>query len=92
VSGLTDCGSGLIQSETTDTDRSCPDAAARITSRSVKIPARNEPCMTMAEPTFACTMIAAAAPTGVSGVVAATRLFMRSRSTVKAAAPTIASA
>ena len=40
VSGLTDCGSGVIQSTTRAARRSSPDAAQRSTSRSVRIPAR----------------------------------------------------
>src|SRR5262249_2097508 len=73
-------GSGVIHSATLDTDRSVPDAAAFRMSRSVSIPARNAPCMTTAEPTFASTMRAAAVATGVSGVVVATRVVIRSRS------------
>ena len=72
VSGLADCGSGVIQADTADADRSSPDAAARSTSRSVRMPARKGPCMTTAEPTFAATMPAAASATGVAGVVVAT--------------------
>jgi hypothetical protein len=41
----------------------------------------------MAEPTFALTMPAAASATGVSGEVSATLVFIKSRSTVTAAAP-----
>src|SRR5215475_5931959 len=77
VSGLTAWGSGVIHSDTKDADRSCPDAAARRTSRSVRMPTRNRPCRTTAEPTFASTMPVAASDTGVSGVVVATRAFMR---------------
>src|SRR5215831_12509160 len=81
VSGLADWGSGVIHSETLDADRSVPDAAAFSTSRSVSIPARNVPCMTTVEPTFASTMPAAASATDASGLVFATRVVMRSRST-----------
>src|SRR5215468_10561520 len=80
MSGLADCGSGVIHSDTLATDRSVPEAAAFRMSRSVSIPARNAPCMTTADPTFASTMRAAAVATGVSGVVVATRVVMRSRS------------
>src|SRR5215467_6540043 len=83
VSGLADCGSGVIQSFTRDTRRSSPDAAERSTSRSVRIPARNRPCITMAEPTFALIMPAAASATGVSGEVSATRVLIKSRSTTR---------
>src|SRR5262249_49473513 len=66
--------------------------AERSTSRSVRIPARNRPCMTTAEPTFACTMTAAASATDVSGEVSATRMLIRSRRTVMAAGPASATA
>src|SRR5690349_21825116 len=79
VSGLADCGSGVIQSATRAVRRSSPEAAERSTSRSVRIPARNRPCITMAEPTFALTIPAGASATGVSGGVSHTLEPIRSR-------------
>src|SRR5215831_8353456 len=83
VSGLADRGSWVIHSETLDADRSVPDAAAFRTSRSVSISARNVSCMTTVEPTFASTMPAAASATDAPGLVVATRVVMRSRSTAR---------
>src|SRR5712691_2264533 len=84
VSGLADCGSRVIHADTTDAERFSPDAAARRISRSVRIPCRKRPCRTMAEPTLASAMPAAAAVIDVSAVTATTRVFMRSRSAVTA--------
>src|SRR5262249_46793756 len=84
VSGLADCGSAVIHADTGDTVRSSPEAAARRTSRSVRIPTRNGPCMTTAEPTFALTMPVAAVATDASRVVVTTRESIRSRSAVTA--------
>ena len=79
VSGVADCGSLVIQAETGAVVRSAPDAAALSTSRSVRMPARNEPCMTRAEPTRSRTMAAAACASGQSGEVVAAGAFIRSR-------------
>jgi hypothetical protein len=46
-----------IHSETGDLVRSEPEAAARSTSRSVRMPASQEPSMTTAEPTLAFTIL-----------------------------------
>src|SRR5450631_676053 len=78
VSGVADCGSGLIHAETGTLVRSVPDAAALSTSRSVRIPARKRPCITKAEPTFSRTIAAAACATGLSGVAATTLVCISS--------------
>src|SRR5712691_630779 len=78
VSGPADCGSLVIQADTGIAVRSDPDAAALSTSRSVRMPARKEPCMTRAEPTFSRTISAAASATGLSGLVVTIRECIRS--------------
>src|SRR3984957_1352211 len=42
------------------------------------MPARKRPCMISADPTFRCTMAAAASATGSSGLVTTTRVVIRS--------------
>src|SRR5487761_887945 len=78
VAGDADCGSGVIHSETGTFVRSVPDAAARSTSRSVRIPARKCPCITKAEPTRSRTIAAAASASGLSGAADTTRVFISS--------------
>src|SRR5580700_4430742 len=89
VSGPADCGSLVIQAETWTVVRSVPDAAARRTSRSVRMPARKGPCMTRAEPTRSRTISAAASDMGLSGVVRMTRVCIISP-TVRARRPSSA--
>ena len=90
VSGPADWGSFVIQADTGIVVRSAPDAAALSTSRSVRMPARNGPCITRADPTFSRTIAAAASATGESGGVVDTgRACVRSP-TVRARRPTSA--
>jgi uncharacterized protein (DUF2252 family) len=89
VSGSADWGSLVIHAETWTMVRSVPDAAARRTSRSVRMPARKLPCMTRAEPTLSRTISAAASDMGLSGVVSTTRVCIISP-TVRARRPSSA--
>ena len=52
----------------------------------LRMPASHAPCMTTADPTFACIIAAAASATEVSGAVDTTLSFMSSRNSVTAAA------
>jgi DNA-binding transcriptional LysR family regulator len=79
VSGDACSGSLVIHADTGEFVRSLPDAAARSTSRSVRIPARKRLCKMSADPTFCLTMAAAADATGSSGLVVTTRVVMTSR-------------
>src|SRR5215472_9787405 len=71
-------GSFVIHADTGELVRSLPDAAARSTSRSVRMPARKRPCMMSADPTLCRTMAAAASDTESSGLVATTSVVIRS--------------
>src|ERR1044071_7114910 len=79
VAGDACSGSFVIHADTGDDFRSLPEAAARSTSRSVRMPARKRPCMISADPTFSATMAAAAVATGASGLIVTTRGVIRSR-------------
>src|SRR5581483_2420251 len=81
VSGDAASGSFVIHADTGVVASSPPDAAARSTSRSVRMPARNFPCMTSADPAFARTIAAAAEATESSGSTHTTWARIRSRST-----------
>src|ERR1700734_1589931 len=82
VSRLAACGSADIHAVTSEAVRSSPEPAARSTSRSVRMPARNDPCMTTTDPTLARTIPAAAWLTVVSGATVTTLVFIRSLSCV----------
>src|SRR5580693_384582 len=79
VSGDACSGSLVIHADTGEFVRSLPDAAARSTSRSVRMPVRKRLCMMSADPTFCRTMAAAASATGSSGLVVTTRVVITSR-------------
>src|SRR5215207_6542352 len=67
TSGRAVTGSGVIHRDSEDRVRSAPEAAARNTSRSVRIPATDRPSRTTAEPNPPLTMVAATSATVVSG-------------------------
>ena len=69
MSGLAVTGSPVIQSATRDEVRSARAAAARSTSRSVKIPIKVDPSITTADPNRPFSMLAATSATDVLGVV-----------------------
>src|SRR5687768_856983 len=69
MSGLAVTGSPVIQSATRDDVRSARAAAARSTSRSVKIPINVDPSITTADPKRPFSMLAATSATDVLGVV-----------------------
>src|SRR5580692_11871470 len=79
VSGDAGSGSFVIHADTGEPVRSLPEATARSTSRSVRMPARKRPCMIRADPTFRPIMAAAASATGSSGLTTTTRVVIRSR-------------
>src|ERR1700683_4512397 len=89
VSGVAACGSLVMNADTATPVRSVPDAAALSMSRSVRMPARKEPCMTRAEPTRSRTISAAASAMGLPGLASTTRVGMTSP-TVKARRPSSA--
>src|SRR4029450_442486 len=70
----------VIHSETGDLERSEPEAAARSTSRSVRMPASQDPSMTTAEPTLAFTIMLVTSATERSADVVRTSVVMMSRS------------
>ena len=78
--GPTVSGSCVIHLDTGERVRSLPDAAARRTSRSVKMPTSIWPCMTTAEPKRPFAMAAAASATGLSGTTVNTSAVMTSAS------------
>jgi hypothetical protein len=80
MSGPAVVGSLVIHAETGEVARSVPEAAARSTSRSVRIPMSQGPCMTTAEPTRACTISLVTSATGRSPDVVRTSGVMTSRS------------
>jgi hypothetical protein len=80
VSGVAVTGSLVIHPETGDLVRSEPEAAARSTSRSVRMPTSHEPCMTTAEPTRAFTIMLVTSATGRSAEVVRTSVVMMCRS------------
>jgi hypothetical protein len=80
MSGSAVVGSLVIHAETGEVVRSVPEAAARSTSRSVRIPMSQGPCMTTAEPTRACTISLVTSATGRSPDVVRTAGVMTSRS------------
>jgi hypothetical protein len=77
----------VIHSETGDSVRSEPEAAARSTSRSVRMPASQEPSMTTAEPTLAFTIMLVTSATERSAEVVRTSVVMISRSWITLALP-----
>src|SRR5947207_6005313 len=80
VSGSAVVGSLVIHFDTGDDVRSSPEAAARNTSRSVKMPSRALPCMMRAEPKRPLTMALAVSATDDWRVVLKTSVVMISRS------------
>src|SRR5205814_5184178 len=80
VSGSAVVGSLVIHFATCDDVRFSPEAAARSTSRSVKMPSRAFPCMTRADPKRPFTIAFAVSATDASRVVLKTSVVMISRS------------
>jgi hypothetical protein len=76
-----------IHSETGDLVRSEPEAAARSTSRSVRMPASQEPSITTAEPTLAFTILLVTSAIECSAEVVRTSVVMMSRSWITLALP-----
>src|ERR1700722_5503896 len=72
-------GSFVVHADTGEVVRSLPEAAARSTSRSVRMPDRKLPCMMRADPTRCRTMASAASATDSSGLAATRRVVIRSR-------------
>src|SRR5215204_7662034 len=77
----------VIHCETGDLVRSEPEAAARSTSRSVRMPASQEPSMTTAEPTRIFTIMLVTSATERSAEVVRTSVVMMSRSWITLALP-----
>src|SRR5215204_7020886 len=87
ISEVAVLGSLVIHRETGDLVRSEPEAAARSTSRSVRMPASQEPSMTTAEPTRIFTIMLVTSATERSAEVVRTSVVMMSRSWITLALP-----
>ena len=87
MSGVAVTGSPVIHSETFAVVRSACAAAARRTSRSVKIPIRTEPSITRAEPKRPFSMCAATSATVSPDVVVNTSGVMISSSLITSVPP-----